>query len=241
MHISETRHTARFVCTTDSTMAQIASFYAGAMSEARQIELAPIVDAGRRARRTSSSVPTTPTGCCRHTEECRQRGYRVRRRPVASSSPSVSGDLIRELIDGATILFSNEYEVALIEQKTGWSSEEILGRVGTRVTTLGARASGSPRAGEPDIELPAARKMTAVEPDRRRRRLPGRLPRRAGLGPRASSVPPRWAALLAAYVVETVGTQEYAFTPAQFLARLEDSYGADAAADVAPHLGAVRR
>ena len=44
VHISETRHTARFVCTTDSTMAQIASFYAGAMSEAREIELSPIVD-----------------------------------------------------------------------------------------------------------------------------------------------------------------------------------------------------
>ena len=41
--ISETHHTARFVCTTDTTGAQIASFYPGAMSEARLIELAPIV------------------------------------------------------------------------------------------------------------------------------------------------------------------------------------------------------
>ena len=53
VHISETRHTARFVCTTDSTMAQFASFYPGAMSEARLIELEPIVDAGGAARRTS--------------------------------------------------------------------------------------------------------------------------------------------------------------------------------------------
>src|SRR5690606_6916509 len=37
VHVSETRHTARFVCTNDSTMAQIASFYPGAMSEAREI------------------------------------------------------------------------------------------------------------------------------------------------------------------------------------------------------------
>ena len=42
--------------------------------------------------------------------------------------------------------------------------------------------------------------------------------------------------VLAAYVVETVGTQEYSFTPAQFLARVEHSYGAAAAADVEPHL-----
>ena len=35
--------------------------------------------------------------------------------------------------------------------------------------------------------------------------------------------------MLAAYVVETVGTQEYSFTAAQFLARVEASYGAEAA------------
>src|SRR3954467_5683501 len=43
VRISDSRHTARFVCTTDSSMAQFASFYAGAMSEARLIELKPIV------------------------------------------------------------------------------------------------------------------------------------------------------------------------------------------------------
>ena len=37
VHVSELLHTARFVCTTDSKQAQIASFYAGAMTEARQI------------------------------------------------------------------------------------------------------------------------------------------------------------------------------------------------------------
>ena len=44
VHISELRHTARFVCTTDSDHAQIASFYAGAMQEAREIELTPIAE-----------------------------------------------------------------------------------------------------------------------------------------------------------------------------------------------------
>src|SRR5215208_7517466 len=44
VHVSELAHTARFVCTTDDDMCQIASFYAGAMSEARNIELAPVAD-----------------------------------------------------------------------------------------------------------------------------------------------------------------------------------------------------
>jgi adenosine kinase len=37
--------------------------------------------------------------------------------------------------------------------------------------------------------------------------------------------------------VERVGTQEYSFTHAEFVARLEEAYGASAAADVGAHLG----
>ena len=80
VHISDTRHTARFVCTTDSTMAQFASFYPGAMSESRLIELLPIV---RQVGEPDFVLIAAddPEGMLRHTRECRQRGYRVHRRP----------------------------------------------------------------------------------------------------------------------------------------------------------------
>ena len=42
--------------------------------------------------------------------------------------------------------------------------------------------------------------------------------------------------VLAAYVVEQVGTQEYSFTHEEFVARLAAAYGEEAAADVRPHL-----
>ena len=45
--------------------------------------------------------------------------------------------------------------------------------------------------------------------------------------------------MLAAYVVETVGPQDYTFTAEQFLARLDASYGGEAAEAVRPHLTAV--
>src|SRR6476661_6803990 len=70
VHISEDLHTARFVCTTDATMAQFASFYPGAMSEARLIELAPI------ARRVGEPEyvligADDPDAMLSHTDECR--------------------------------------------------------------------------------------------------------------------------------------------------------------------------
>lgn len=233
VRVSETRHTARFVCTTDSTMAQFASFYAGAMSEARLIELAPIVaKVGEPAYVLIGA--DDPDGMLRHTEECRQRGYRF----IADPSQQLAfsdGDLIRPLVDGAAILFSNEYESHLIEQKTGWSPEEVLARVGVQVTTLGAAGVRIRRAGEDDLLVAAASGVAALEPtgvgDAFRG---GFLAATAwGLGlERAAQV----GCVLAAYVVETVGTQEYSFEAAQFVQRVRDSYGDAAADEIAPHL-----
>jgi adenosine kinase len=237
VRISDTWHTARFVCTTDTTMAQFASFYPGAMREARLIELAPIVSRVGAPEYVLIGADD-PDGMLRHTEECRQRGYPF----IADPSQQLAfseGDLIRKLIDGAAILFSNEYESHMIEKKTGWSGEEILERVGTQVTTLGKDGVRILRAGEEPFELPAAKDVVAVEPtgvgDAFRAGFLAAMAWQVGLE-RAAQV----GCVLAAYVVETVGTQEYSFTPAQFLARLEHSYGATAAADVEPHLKALR-
>ncbi|MDX6205521.1 MAG: adenosine kinase, partial [Frankiales bacterium] len=42
--------------------------------------------------------------------------------------------------------------------------------------------------------------------------------------------------LMATYVLETVGTQEYEFEREEFVKRFADSYGDDAAAEVRSHL-----
>jgi adenosine kinase len=233
VHISETLHTARFVCTTDTTMAQFASFYPGAMSEARLIELGPIVErVGRPAFVLVGA--DDPDAMRRHTHECRQRGYAF----IADCSQQLAfgeGELIRDLIDGAAILFSNEYESHMIEQKTGWSAEEVLARVDTQVTTLGKDGVRIQRKGEDPIVVAAAKDVAAVEPtgvgDAFRAGFLAALSWQLGLE-RAAQV----GCVLAAYVVETVGTQEYDFTPEQFVARVEGSYGAEAAADVAAHV-----
>ena len=72
--------------------------------------------------------------------------------------------MIRDLIDGATILLSNEYEAALMEQKTGWTADEILKRVGTRVVTLGAAGVRIEASSQEPIVVPAVPGVTAVEP-----------------------------------------------------------------------------
>ncbi len=86
--VSETAHTARFVCTTDDDMCQIGSFYAGAMSEARNIELAPVADAGRRPRPGDHQPERPGRDDPAHPGVPRPRLH-VRRRPVAAARPHV--------------------------------------------------------------------------------------------------------------------------------------------------------
>lgn len=237
VHVSQTRHTARFVCTNDSSHAQIASFYAGAMSEAREIELKPIVD------RVGASDyvligPNDPEGMLRHTDECRTRGYRF----VADPSQQLAfgdGDLIRPLIDGADILFSNEYEASLITQKTGWSSDEVLSRVGSWVVTLGAEGVRIDRKDAESIFVAAVPEIEKVEPtgvgDAFRAGFLAALS--WGLGEERAA---QLGCLLAVYVVEQVGTQEYTLSRESFLKRLEDAYGPEAVKDIEPNLVTIR-
>ena len=236
IRVSETQHTARFICTTDSVNAQIGSFYTGAMAEARQIELQPIAE---RAGGLDLVVisPNDPEAMLRHTDECRSRGVDF----VADPSQQMAwldGPKIKRLIDGATYLFSNDYEDGLITQKTGWSHEEVLQRVAVRVITRGAKGSSVEIAGEPRLDIPVAREVARVDPTG-----VGDAYRAGFLAGLAWKVPVERCAqlgsLLATYAIEVVGTQEYRFD-GTFLTRFEDAYGTAAAAQIAPHLHQLR-
>jgi adenosine kinase len=235
VHVSDLKHTARFFCTTDADQCQIATFYPGAMSEARDIELGPIA---ARAGGLDLVVvsPNDPQAMLRHTEEARTLGIPFVADPSQQLS-SLEGLEIRTLVDGAEMLITNDYEAALIESKTGWSADEVLEHVGTRITTHGPKGCVVQRRGEADIEVPVVPEERKADPtgvgDAFRA---GFLSARAwGLGLERSA---QVGTLLATYVLETVGTQEYAVVPDAFLARLAGTYGDDAAADVRPHLRA---
>jgi adenosine kinase len=236
IRVSETQHTARFICTTDSVNAQIGSFYTGAMAEARQIELQPIAERVGGLDLVVIS-PNDPEAMLRHTDECRSRGLNFVADP-SQQTAWLDGPKIKRLIDGATYLFSNDYEDGLITQKTGWSHEEILQRVAVRVTTRGAKGSTVEIAGEPRIDIPVAREVARVDPTG-----VGDAYRAGFLAGLAWQVPlercAQLGSLLATYAIEVVGTQEYRFD-GTFLTRFEDAYGAAAAAQIAPHLDQLR-
>lgn len=235
VHVSQTRHTARFLCTTDSDQNQIASFYAGAMTESRDIELTPIVD---RLGGTDLVVvgPSDPAAMLRHTQECRDLGYPFAADPSQQLS-TLDGDQIKQLVEGATYLFTNTYERGLLERKTGWSEEDILARVDVSVMTRGAKGVTVQRPGEPVISVTPPQEHLKADPTGvgdafRAGFLAGA---QWGVGDERAA---QLGCMLATLVIESVGTQEHEFDPETFMERFSEAYGPDSAAEVSEHVRA---
>ncbi|GAA3467921.1 carbohydrate kinase family protein [Nonomuraea roseola] len=233
VHVSETHHTARFLCTTDEHHNQIASFYTGAMAEARLIELKPIADRVGGIDLVLIS-PNDPDAMLRHTDECRQRGIPFAADP-SQQLARMSGEQIRQLVDGAAYLFSNDYEKGLIEQKTGWSDAEVLDRVGVRVTTLGPKGAVIDRKGEPSVHVTPAPELGKADPTGVGDAFRAGFLAGVAWGltlERAGQV----GNLTATHVLERVGCQEYELGQQVFLDRFAAAYGQEAADEVAAHI-----
>ena len=203
------------------------------MSEARNIELSPIMEKTGRLDMMVIS-PDDPEAMLRHSEVCRQLGIAFAADP-SQQMARMSGDEIKLLIDGAAYLFLNEYELALAMQKTGWSDREILERVKYRVVTLGSQGAKVESAAGEFVQVSCPQEKSKTDPtgvgDSFRSGFIAGLAwgvsheRCAQLG-----------ALIATYVIETLGTQEYRFTRDEFIARFQEAYGETAAQEVSPHL-----
>ena len=232
VHISDRAHTARFVCTTDDDMAQIASFYPGAMSEARDISIAELAETN--ALDLVLVGANDPEAMLRHTEECRELGIAFAADP-SQQLARLDGDQAVRLIDGAAYLFTNKYEWALLLQKTGLSEAEVAQRVGVRVTTLGAEGVLVVDADGTEIRVGVVPERVKVEPTGvgdafRAGFLTGHA---AGLSLERSA---QLGSLVAVLVLETTGTQEWTLSKDEAIIRLTEAYGPEAAAEIKPLL-----
>ena len=227
--ISESAHTARFTCTTDIDMAQIASFYPGAMSEARNIKLAEVVAAIGTPELVIIGA-NDPAAMVVHTEECRKLGLPFAADP-SQQLARLSGDEIRQLIDGANYLFTNDYEWDLMLSKTGWTEADVMAQVDLRVTTLGAKGVDVVDRDGTTVHVDVVPETSQVDPTGvgdafRAGFLTGCS---AGLSVERSA---QLGSLVAVLVLESEGTQEWTWDHGVAATRLAGAYGEDAAAEI---------
>jgi adenosine kinase len=223
------QHTARFVGTTDTDMNQIASFYPGAMSEDRNIDLS---DLSGRVDLVLIGA-SDPDAMLAFTKQC-----------VASQIPfaadtswqlaRLDGEQVRTLMTGADYLFCNEYEATLTQHKTGWNATELTAQVGIQVTTLGSKGARVDLAGHEPIMVPAVPGVEPEEPtgagDAFRSGFLAAVSWGLGLE-RAAQL----GNIVAVHALESTGPQEYQLTSESLIGRFAAAYGEEAAADVAEH------
>ncbi|MFF0885045.1 PfkB family carbohydrate kinase [Streptomyces sp. NPDC003456] len=234
VHVSRTRRTARFLCLTDRDGDRITASYAGAMEEARDIDLGRTGPLAEQRPDLVLVCTDDSEAMLRHTARCRRLCL-----PFAASPAQQLARLeprrVRDLVDGARWLFTSEDEAALLLERTGWTREGVLLRVGAWVTTLGGDGVRVERAAEPTLTVPAVPDVRVADPtgggDAFRAGFLGGLARGLTVDHAA-----RLGCVLAAQALAAVGSQTYRAERTRLLDTAARAYGTDAAAALAPAL-----
>jgi adenosine kinase len=220
-------HTARFMCTTDNDMRQIASFYTGAMARSREITIASLGD-GLDLVVIGASDPDAMVA---QTAECREHGIPFAA-DVSQQLARMEGAEIRSLVEGARYLMTNDYEWELLQRKTGWTEAQVTDLVDIRITTLGEHGVQIVGRDVGDVKIGVVPDTGKVDPTG-----VGDGFRAGFLAATAGGLSLERAAqlgsLVAVQVLEVDGGQDWAWDRGRALERIGDAYGPDAAADIA--------
>ncbi|MFQ6027548.1 MAG: carbohydrate kinase family protein [Dehalococcoidia bacterium] len=139
------------------------------------------------------------------------------------SLPAWQGEDLARTIGQSNLLVSNDYELALIKDKTGKSTEQLLEMVDTIVTTKGEEGSEIvTRDGA--VQVPVIPTDNVVDPTGAGDAFRGGLIKGLVQGQtmeRAAMM----GTLCSHYVIQSYGTQEYRYTQEEFEAKLKQHFG----------------
>jgi adenosine kinase len=213
----ESEHTAQAFITTDLDDNQITAFHPGAMQQSHANKVSDAKDVA-----IGIVAPDGRDGMIQHAEQ-----FAAAKIPFifdpGQGLPMFGGDDIKRFVDQATWVAVNDYEWELVQQKTGWTAKDLTQRVKALIVTRGAQGSVI-YTPEGEIQIPTAKAKAVVDPTGcgdayRAGLLHGLL---HGLDWQSTG---RIASLMGAIKIESLGTQNHRFTPAEFQARLKENFG----------------
>lgn len=211
--------TASFFVSTDKEQNQIASFYTGAMAHARLVSFQDHINSGIELAVIS---PNDPGAMVQYVAECKALGIPY----IYDASQQIirldAEDLKAGCRDSKMIIL-NDYELSMLQNKTGWSEEEIAAQTETLIVTYGERGSTITHAGR-TIPIPVATPRQIAEPTG------------AGDAYRAGIIKGvtrnfsweftgRLGSLAATYALEEHGTQNHRYELHEFIARFRQEFG----------------
>jgi adenosine kinase len=211
--------TSSFFVNTDQENNQIASFYMGAMGKADTLSFH---DLDRQAIDIAIISPNAPGAMVKYARECQDLGIPYLYDP-SQQIVRLSAEELLAGTRGARLLVVNEYEFAMIKNKTGLSDEEMLALSEITIVTQGERGSTIYVDGQV-LHIPAVAPEPLAEPTGVGDAY------RAGIVKGLMQGYPwettgRIAALAATYVLEQYGTQNHHYSLAEFAERYRQVFG----------------
>lgn len=203
---------------TDKVDNQITAFYPGAMEYATQLSLENI--------KTDFAVisPNNPQAMVKLTQQCQQRKIPYMLDPGMQLPTLSEGDL-REMLNGATILIGNDYEISLLKEKLLLDDQQLLNQVKILITTLGEKGS-LVQTKDQNVTVTAAKAAAVVDPtgagDAFRAGFLAGFTKDLDL-----KVCAQIGAVAACYTVEKYGTTNHTFSLEEFKTRYEQNFGED--------------
>ncbi len=224
MLVIEDEYTSSFFANTDLDENQIASFYAGAMAHAGKLGFQT------HAPDTGLAIisPNDPDAMQALVNECRDKSIRYIFDP-SQQTLWLSGEDLERDITGCHLLAVNEYELHLIEDRTGMTADEIAGCCDGVMLTRGRLGSTLNIAGE-QYEFPTVPPVEVVDPTGAGDAFRAGLMRSIQLGLDWQTAG-RVAALSATYAIEHMGPQNHLFTPRGFVERYREHFDDDGSLD----------
>lgn len=128
-------YTAQAFITTDLSDNQINAFHPGAMAAAHTVSAHSAMPAA-----FAIVAPNGKEAMLAHARQFREAGVPFVFDP-GQGLPMFDGAELRGLVESATAVAVNDYEAAMLSERTGWSEAQIASRVRALVVTLGADGS----------------------------------------------------------------------------------------------------
>lgn len=208
--------TASAYITTDADDNQICAFYPGPLKDAMKIDIVAL---------KSDLVLISPTQkdvMIKHLQMAVDAGKTVVFDP--GQQITAFSDLeLRKLISQADYLIGNDYEIKLIEDRTGLRGKDLMAENTTLITTLGARGSIVSSPTGTVIEVASCPPKSVDDPTGAGDAY------RAGFFVGVTKNLPmqscaQMGAVAATYAIESYGTQEHTFTKQDFVTRYMHTY-----------------
>lgn len=212
--------TASAHITTDKEDNQISAFYVGALQESEAQSVYNVQEQVKLA----IIAPTKKEAMIRHAKECAEKNIPIVFDPGQQATALTKQELML-LIGQAKFLIGNDYEIKLIQEKTGWDTEEIMNHVEVLIITFGEKGSVV-KTKDALVEIPSCPVLSVDDPTG------------AGDAYRAGFFTGyvkgmdwltcgRMGAVAASYAVEKYGTQNHVFTKKEFEQRYKEAFEVD--------------